>query len=518
LLIPALACFLLAALASLVLTAVVRKLAPRIGLVDRPDGYRKLHRHPTPLGGGVAVFLATALVLAAVLVLPNPWGLVVHQDWRDVLGFGLASVIVLVVGLLDDRFGIRGRHKLLGQFAAAASMLLISDLIIEKVGLFGTDLRLGWFSIPVTLFWLVGATNSLNLLDGIDGLATILGIILGGTIAALAAMTGHPAVAFVALVFTGSLVGFLRFNFPPAKIFLGDAGSMLIGLLIGAMAIRASLKGPGTVLLAAALAVWTIPAFDTAVAILRRTLAGRSIYTTDRGHLHHRLLHSLGSSRRVLAVIAVCCTMTSAAALAGVSLQSDTVTLVSSLGIMALFVATGLFGRAELALLFSRARGFGVSLIRPFGLNGNGSHQSAVHLQGTRQWGPIWKALTDSAERLSLHKIRLDLNLPTMGEGYNATWENTHRAEPDECWRVEIPLVIDHQPAGRLAVIGHHQHASPREGIELLLSAIEPFENQLRQQFGLDDGPDAPSEQPELALAGGPPTATLQTASPRLPR
>ena len=516
-LIPALACFLLACLASLLLTALVRKLAPRVGLVDRPDGYRKLHRRPTPLGGGVAVFLATAVVLAGVLVLPNPWGLVMRQDWRDVLGFALASVIVLVVGLLDDRFGIRGRHKLLGQFAAAA-MLLFSGLVIDKVNLFGTDLELGWLSVPLTLLWLVGATNSLNLLDGIDGLATVLGIILGGSIAALAAMTGHPAVAFVALVLTGSLFGFLFFNFPPAKIFLGDAGSMLIGLMVGALAIRASLKGAGTVLLAAPLALWTIPAFDTAVAILRRKLAGRSVYTTDRGHLHHRLLVSLGSSYKVLALIGACCTLTSATALAGVSLQSDTVTLVSSLGIVLLFVATGLFGRSELFLLVSRTRSFGMSLLRPVGFNGNGSRQSFVHLQGTRQWAPLWKTLTDSAERLSLHKIRLDLNLPTMGEGYNATWENARSADLDECWRVELPLVIDKQPVGRLVVTGHHQQASPREGIGLLLSLIEPLENQLRRQFGWGSLPGASSEQAELALAGEPPAEALQTLGPRLPR
>ena len=148
--------------------------------------------------------------------------------------------------------------------------------------------------------------NSVNLLDGIDGLATMLGIILIATFAALAAAAGRMEVAWIAMVFAGSLCGFIRFNLPPASIFLGDSGSMLIGLVVGTLAIQGTLKGPGTVLLAAPLAVWTIPILDSAAAILRRKLTGRSIYATDRGHLHHRLLERLGSNSRVLVAVAVC--------------------------------------------------------------------------------------------------------------------------------------------------------------------------------------------------------------------
>jgi UDP-GlcNAc:undecaprenyl-phosphate GlcNAc-1-phosphate transferase len=137
-------------------------------------------------------------------------------------------------------------------------------------------------------------------------LATVLGIILSVSICALAAMTHHAAVAVAALVFAGSLLGFLPFNLAPAKVYLGDAGSMLIGLVVGGLSIRASLKGPGTVLLAAPLAILTIPILDSAVAILRRRLAGRSIYETDRGHIHHRLLARFGSKHKVLLCVIVC--------------------------------------------------------------------------------------------------------------------------------------------------------------------------------------------------------------------
>lgn len=298
--------FLLACVTSLVLTALVRELAPRIGLTDRPDGHRKVHGKATPLGGGIAVFLATVSVLGVVLIQPNAFNEFLWKHWTLLSSLMMAGTVIAVVGLIDDRFGLRGWHKLIGQIVAA-SILIYNGLVIHGVGIFGWEIQLGGLAVLVTLFWLLGAVNALNLLDGLDGLATMIGIILVATIAVMAAKTRHPEVMILGFVFAGSLVGFMRFNFPPASIFLGDTGSMLIGLVVGVLAIQASLKGAGTVLLAAPLAVWAIPIFDSTAAIVRRKLSGQSIYTTDRGHLHHRLLSLLGSSRRVLAWLAVCC-------------------------------------------------------------------------------------------------------------------------------------------------------------------------------------------------------------------
>ena len=220
--------FAAACLVSLILTPLVRKLALKIGLVDRPDSRRKLHAGPMPLGGGVVVFLAMSVVLGGVLVVRNPWAIGLSKDWHDALAFFISGGFIVALGLVDDRFGLRGRQKLLGQIVAA-SLLAASGLVIHGLGIFGYYLDLGPFALPVTVLWLVGAINAINLLDGIDGLATTIGIILSVTLAVLAAMTNHPGVATIALVLAGSMLGFLRYNFPPAKIFLGDAGSMLIG-------------------------------------------------------------------------------------------------------------------------------------------------------------------------------------------------------------------------------------------------------------------------------------------------
>jgi UDP-GlcNAc:undecaprenyl-phosphate GlcNAc-1-phosphate transferase len=475
----AIAGFLAACLVSAILTMLVRGIAPRLGLTDRPDSHRKLHGRPIPLGGGIAVFLATVTVLGAAVVVPNPWNLGIEQDYREIVSFLVAMGGVVLLGVVDDRVVVRGRHKLFGQ-VVAASILMAGGLVIRKVGLFGWDIELGLLSIPVTLFWLVGATNAVNLLDGSDGLATTLGIIVSLAIAVMAALTGHPAVAFVALVFTGSLVGFLRFNFPPATIFLGDAGSMLIGLMAGAMAIRASLKGPGTVLLAAPMAMLAIPILDSTVAILRRKLTGRSIYTTDRGHLHHQLLARFGSNHTVLACVAVCCVLTSATGLLSAALKSDLIALISCLALVVVFITTGLFGRGEFLLLAGRLRNLGLSLVRPIGPNRAGVHETAVQLQGSRRWNDLWAMLVHSAEELKLDKVQLDLNHPAAQEGFNASWERQSLEELDRYWSLEYPLIVEGRPVGRLRLVGQGNREPLCERLGDLLNVVQPFEKEFQ--------------------------------------
>ncbi len=471
--------FLAATLLGFLLTAVIRRLAPCIGLTDHPDAHRKLHGRPIPLGGGLAVFLATAMVLAATFFVPNPWGLSFHQDWLDLVGFGLACTCVVLVGLADDRFHLRGRHKLIGQLVAA-SILLATGLMIRRFSLFGFPVDLGLLAVPFTLFWLVGAMNAINLLDGMDGLATVLGIVLSLVVALLALMTHHPTVAMIALVLAGSLLGFLWFNLPPARIFLGDAGSMLIGLMVGALAIRASLKGPGTVLLAAPLALWTIPIFDSLAAILRRKLSGRSIYTTDRAHLHHQLSSRLGSSSKALAVIAAFCALTAAAALASVGTNNDLIAVVTSIGVVGIFIATGLFGRAETAILIASLVRMGRSLLHPLRPRKPAAEETVLRLQGSRHWEVLWATLTEAASKLELSRISLDVNLPAIQENYHATWQQAEPADHAQCWRLELPLVIGSQPAGALVILGRPNGEATAQHLERLVDLLEPFEREFR--------------------------------------
>ena len=466
--------FACALVAGLFLTALVRKLATRFGLLDHPDSRRKLHAQPVALGGGLAVFLTLCSTLLLLVLVPTPLRAALLQDGRSLSGLLLAGAIVVLVGLIDDRVKLRGHQKLIGQ-TLAASVLIGSGLMIERFEIFGVPIHLGLLSVPITLFWLLGATNAINLIDGIDGLATTIGIILAITVAGMAAMTGQASVGIVAIVLAGSLTAFLFFNFPPAKMFLGDAGSLLIGMTFGALAIQGAFKGAGTVLLAALLATWALPLFDSTVAILRRKLTGRSIYSTDYGHIHHRLLDALGNNRRALAVIGLASAITSAAALGSVAMHNDLVALLTCIGVVAVFIASGVFGKAEFMLLMNRLRSAGRSIMHLAAGRRGVVQVSEVHLQGSRPWNQLWTALTEHAERLHLTSIILDLNLPRIHEGYTANWDRSFDGDKERLWRTEMPIVVAGQAVGRLTVMGQRTGESALADIGVLIELLEPF-------------------------------------------
>lgn len=455
-----LAVFVVACGASCALTLAMRQIAPRIGLVDHPDDFRKLHQRPIPLGGGLAVFVAAAGVAIVASVVPNPLQDELLAEVADLWPLLVAGLVILVVGLLDDWVGLRGRQKFLGQ-VVAASILVAGGFSIDRIVIFGYPVEMGLFGFVFALFWLVGAINSVNLLDGMDGFATTLGIILSVATALIAAVSNHLGVAILAMVFAGSLAGFLWHNLPPARIFLGDAGSMLIGLVVGTLAIGGSVKGPGTVLLTAPLAVWTIPVLDSAAAILRRRLTGRSVYSTDRSHLHHCLLDRFGSNPVVLAVVAVLCLVTAGGALASQFYRNDLVALITSGAVVSIVITTGLFGRAECCLLIHSVRRLGRSLVRPIARkdstipNDAIAHQSVVRLQGFRRWEILWDTLVESADKLHLSEIRFDVNIPALREGFHASWRRKAQ-KPDEerCWSLAAPLVSHGKLIGRIALEG----------------------------------------------------------------
>lgn len=447
-----------------ILTWVVRRVAPRLGLTDRPDKRRKLHNGATPLGGGVAVFMATAVVLGIVTFTPNPWGFHPRADWPDLIAFFGAGLWIVVLGCIDDRYQLRGRHKLLGQLVAAG-ILISSGLAIHSVGVFGHTVPLGMFAIPLSALWFVGTINAVNLLDGVDGMATTIGVILCLSLAVLAALTGHYGVAFVALVFAGALLGFLWFNLPPASIFLGDSGSMLIGLMIGAMAVRASLKGAGTVLLAAPLALCMIPILDSAAAIVRRKLTGRSIFAADRGHLHHQLMQKLGDNYRVLVVVAALCVTACLGALASVALTNDMIAFATVGCVLVLLVATGLFGRGEAKLVLALSRRIARGLLRPL-RHTECVDDSCVQLQGAHSWDTLWLAITQNAERCGVVSIQLDITISRIHEAFSGNWHapsNGH--DESEIWQVRHPLRWQDEVVGSLRVKGSLSDDTPMEEI-----------------------------------------------------
>jgi UDP-GlcNAc:undecaprenyl-phosphate GlcNAc-1-phosphate transferase len=496
---------------ALILTPIARTIALRYGLVDNPDGRRKLHTKPIPVAGGFPILAAAiaAVVLFAVFD-PSGTGSALSGESTRLLGLLLAAVVICLLGLVDDLGHLRGRHKLLGQ-ALVVGIVIASGVEVNRIELFGMMIPLGSLAIPFTAFLLLGAINSLNLIDGMDGLLSSVGVIICTGMGAMAALNERWAAACIALALAGALLGFLRYNFPPASIFLGDSGSMLVGLVIGVLAIQSSLKGPATAALAAPTALLTVPIFDTFAAILRRTLTGRSIYTTDRGHLHHCLLRSGLSNRRALALISAFCLITVFGTLASLALKNEVLAILSGVVVIALLVVTRMFGHTELSLLRQRLRSLCASLLHiP---EGRPAREIEVRLHGKIDWKELWQQIVACAEQLNLGEARLDINAPAINEGYHARWTGGSADEDYEdsasLWRAEIPLVTRGRTVGRVAVAGRRDEQPIWEKIATLARLVQDFEltvSQLTESVWVPSAPEplrAPHAlQPSRVAAG----------------
>lgn len=494
-----------------IVSRIVRHVARRWDFVDKPDGHHKSHKQAVALGGGLAVFLSTVITLVFGIFIVDDMNLLA-QPYMD--GLFLASAWIVALGLFDDRYGMPGRYKLLGQILAA--LIMVSEgMVIEAFVAFGYKVHLAELAIPFTVLWLVGAINALNLLDGIDGLATTIGIVLCTAIVILATVVGHDghtAVAIIATIMAASLVGFLSFNFPPATMFLGDAGSMLIGLIVGTLAITASMKGPATVALAAPLAIWALPMFDSITAVLRRKLTGRSIYATDRGHLHHRLMAMfVGRNALVVFIVAICCIVTSAGALASMAMHNDLIAIGSIAIVVCMLVLTRAFGDVEVRLLASRATSLGRSL---FGsANSRQTQDFTFRIQGDLDWDPLWQSLVELAEKMQLTELKLDINVASIQEGYHATLRRPTQRERTELWRVDIPLFSGDHVVGRLRAVGpSDQQASACEVVRLLMELLEPLEGEIlavSTDLGAAEG--VPTNEADAPLIDPPaPVASLK--------
>ncbi len=277
----------------LLLTPMMRLAALHLGLVDKPDNKRKIHSRPIPRGGGVPIAISYFLSFAAVAVIAPHSGIAVHAGLATARAIAPAVLLILLVGLMDDIFGLKPWHKLLGQFIAAG-MVVSAGIRIHDFGFLILHPAIG---TTVTVLWLLTCTNAINLIDGMDGLAAGISLIAAAASLAASLISGSNALAVVAAPLIGALIGFLVFNFNPASIFLGDSGSLVLGFLLGCYGVMWTGKSPALTDLAAPLIALTIPLLDVAVAITRRFLRRQPIFKADRAHIHHRLL-ALGLSHR----------------------------------------------------------------------------------------------------------------------------------------------------------------------------------------------------------------------------
>jgi UDP-GlcNAc:undecaprenyl-phosphate GlcNAc-1-phosphate transferase len=270
--------FLLAMMVTIAFLPVFGRMATKMGIVDQP-GVRKVHGVPIPRIGGVAMIIG--VLVAAIVIIP--------LESRDRY-FLIAAVVLTIFGVLDDRFDLPYYIKFIGQLIAVVIVVVGADIQIHSITLEDRVMLPPWVSVPLTVFFLVGITNAINLADGLDGLAGGTTFLCLGALAMLAHSGGQVVCAAMALAFAGAVLGFLRFNTYPASVFMGDAGSQLLGFAVGVLSLRATQIGDSAVSAATPILLLALPILDTLSVMVQRIGEGRSPFDADKNHIHHKLL------------------------------------------------------------------------------------------------------------------------------------------------------------------------------------------------------------------------------------
>lgn len=296
-------CFSIAFVIAFASTPLVRKIAYKIGALDIPDHKRHIHSKTTPLIGGLAIF---AGFLIGLIIFYRPFDV-------QAVGILIASILIIAAGIIDDTVALKPKVKLAIQIVCALivyfhgikiTYISVPDFIVE-----GGILPLKWMSLPITLIWIVGVTNAVNLIDGLDGLAAGISSIATFSLFFIAILAGETNVAIISAALAGGCLGFLPYNFNPAKIFMGDTGALFLGFILSVICIQGLFKGYVIISFVVPFLILGLPIFDTTFAIIRRIWNKKPIMEADRSHLHHRLMDMGFSQKQTVAILYVISTL-----------------------------------------------------------------------------------------------------------------------------------------------------------------------------------------------------------------
>ena len=287
-----------AILIAFIATPVVKSLAEKVGAVDVPKDNRRMHNHPIPRMGGLAIFLGFLLSTLIFVPLSNA-----------MQGMLLGSVIIVILGIFDDIYALPALPKLVVQIAAALAAVLHGNVIqvISNPNIFSDNPYwvLGAWAVPVSVIWIVAITNAVNLIDGLDGLAVGVATISSLTMLVIAMLVSDSLVALMMAALAGSCIGFLPYNHNPAKIFMGDTGSTFLGFVLATVSIQGLFKFYTIISFAVPFLMLGLPLFDTCFAILRRLSKGQNPMAPDHSHVHHRLIDMGFSQKQAVAILYV---------------------------------------------------------------------------------------------------------------------------------------------------------------------------------------------------------------------
>ena len=420
------------------LTPLVRNLMHRVGVLDKPDRHRKVHTRPIPRLEGVPIALAVVLSLALVSLISDSGAELFHTVLGQIMPLLPAACLVFVIGLLDDLYDLRPWQKLLGQLAAA-TWIYVHGFRIESIAgfAFGDS---HWILYPLTVAWLLACTNAFNLIDGIDGLASGVGFFATATMLISALLHGNMELLILTVPLAAALLAFLRYNFNPASIFLGDSGSLLIGFLLGSYSIIWSYKSATILGMTAPILALSFPIAETVISVTRRVLLGTPVFGADRGHIHHRLLErGLGPKQAAVLVYAI------AGLGAGVALIMSTPGARDKGAILILFCIVSWIGFQHLGYTeFGSARkiilgGTVTKLVAADVRLRAFSHE----MDQAESLESCWDLTVSALRDLDFYQVSLEL--PGNGSQIPLLWRQVLHAErvglrPEDCWTLRIPL------------------------------------------------------------------------------
>jgi len=444
---------------SFLLVPWVRRLAYRWGWVDPVDMARKVHRRPTPRVGGICLFVPFLLgvLLVTVFLTSDLRAAALLKEWGWMIG---GCVAMFGIGLADDIRPIGAKVKLAGQMLVCGVVVVAGFQVENFTNPFtGTTIHLGLLSLPVAFLWLLATTNLINLIDGIDGLAAGVSLFVFTVLALTAMFTAGVGMLVLCLLMIGTLIGFLFFNFPPARIFMGDGGAYFLGFLIGQVGLACQEKSQIAAALVVPIIALGVPIIDTAFAIVRRGVRGLPIFRADREHIHHRMMDMGVSPQRIVLGLYAVCILLSTTGLVVFLRQGKGLEL--ALGLVFLLAIVAVWG-----LGYLRGARFWGQMVEA--VNQRGRTMRIV--EACRQFG-VWRGERGDAAIFWKDFVALARDAGFTYVGFRPTREGVPTFGPTgenlpELEKIEVPILVGKRAAGSLELgqptKNFHLRLSPR--------------------------------------------------------
>lgn len=478
--------FFVAALLALLITPLVAALGRRLRAFGHPHHGRG--PSPVPRLGGLAVILAAVGGLGVMLLFPGEARTRVLSEWPALVPLLVPCAMVLLLGIYDDLKGANARQKLAVQAAAAALLWWTGPAYrITVVPVFGNPLDSLAISFLMTVLWLVAVSNAFNLIDGVDGLASGIGFFVTLSIFGVGLIEGNELVCVLAAVLAGALLGFLKFNFAPARIYLGDTGSLSLGFFLAALAVYSAAKSATVLAIAVPYVAFGLPVLDTVVTVIRRFVSGKPIFAADCNHTHHRLLKRGLSPRKAALLLYALAAAFSIGSLLIVHTTRSLIALLAAMAAILTWLLTRLLRYEELAGL-SAYVSRSLQSQRRILANEILIRKAAVELEQSASVEQSWQALAGLLDALDFDGAACALrDWPNGAAPDLPAWRNRNAAGRDDCMIVQAPLRYGSMRVGDLQLWRGLDKGRTLFQISSLIQAVVPLlERQVQLRYDAD--------------------------------